>query len=233
MIVMPSNNSNAHKLARYHPGQVGLLIGPGGWRDPRGLPYALDNGRYAVWRRGKTWDEAAFFALLDKASKAGGSRWVVVPDVPTDADATFHEWDLWAPRLEPYGIPLAMAAQDGMTPGAIQRNASPAVVFVGGTPEWKRRMLWGWCRNFSRVHVGAINSPRWLWECHKAGAESCDGTGWYRGDRAQLRGLINYLKRSGAGLTHPQMELEFARTFGGFVPRETLVTEPDAENRRS
>ena len=53
--------------------------------------------------------------------------------------------------------------------------------------------------NFKRVHVGRVNTYRLLWLAHEAGAESCDGTGWFRGDRKQLQGLIDYLQESSSG----------------------------------
>ena len=220
---MPANNSNAHKIEGKYPGRMGLLIGPGGWRDPKGLPFALDNGRFAVWSRGKEWDQRELLTIVLKASDlAYNPRWIVVPDVVGDAAATFDEWNKWYGCF-PRGWCKALAVQDGMTPDSVRRYTNPDVLFVGGTTEWKRRTLWNWCREFPRVHVGRVNHERWLWNAHRSGAESTDGTGWFRGDQVQLRGLLRYLKRSSAGIGPAQLELEFARTFGGTVPAETFV----------
>lgn len=211
MIVMPANNSKLHVgyLAGKFPGRLGHLYAPDGFRGPyEFLPYALDNGKFSVWARGKEWDEAGFIALLERVAACEQKpRWVVVPDVVGDAIGTLREWDRWEPRLRPYGFPLACAVQDGMVPETVPSGAD--VVFIGGTTTWKRQTLWRWCRSFPRVHVGRINTERWLWECHKAGAESCDGTGWYRGDDIQLRGLVRYLTRSHDGLGPAQLEMEF------------------------
>ena len=99
-----------------------------------------------------------------------------------------------------------MAVQDGMEPGDVPAEAG--VVFVGGSTEWKWRTVRDWCDAFDRVHVGRVNTNGKLWECHEAGAESCDGTGWFRGDQRQLRGLIAYLERSSQGLgNHRGQEL--------------------------
>lgn len=200
MIVMPANNSKIEVgyLAGKYPGRVGWLLGPNGWRSPKPwLPYAIDNGRFIATTQGKEWDEAAFRKILDAAGETVAPLWVVVPDVVGDRDGTLREWDAWAPLLVACGFRLAMAVQDGMSPSDVPKEA--AVVFVGGTTTWKRRTLWRWCDEFPRVHVGRINTEKWLWVCHEAGAESCDGTGWFRGDDKQLAGLYRYLERSHAG----------------------------------
>lgn len=224
MIVMPASNTNAFKINQYYPGRMGLLFGPGDWKNPRGLPYALDNGRFAVWSKGRKWDEALFSQLLARAASSGSSpRWIVVPDVVADAVATFEQWAHWEPRLRNLGWQLALAVQDGMSPETVRRYSNPDVIFVGGSTPWKRNTLWAWCREFPRVHVGRVNTEKWLWNAHRCGAESCDGTGFFRGCQAQLRGLHRYLRRSSNGMGVPQLELEFARTFGGKVPQRSCV----------
>ena len=225
-VIMPSNNSNAHRLELNHPGRMALLMGPGGWRTPRSLPFSLDNGRFVCWSKGQAWDESEFNRLTDAAMlhaiDGGGCfpSWLVVPDVVGDAVATFEEWRLREPRLrQSLGVPLALAVQDGMTPESVRNNANPDVIFIGGSTEWKRRTVWNWCHEFPRVHVGRVNTAKWLWNAHRCGAESTDGTGWFRGDKRQLRGLVGYLQRSDKGLGPFQQDLEFARTFGGNVPK--------------
>ena len=197
MIVMPSNNGKIEVgyLAGKYPGRVGWLLSPDGWRTPKPfLPYAVDNGRF----KGESWVEADFLKHLDRAGNCDlKPRWVVVPDVYADRDATLREWDVWAPRIEPLGFTLAMVAQDGMTAADIPAGV---VCFIGGTTLWKRRNLYRLCEELPRVHVGRINTGRWLWHCHRAGAESCDGTGWFRGDHKQTAGLYRYLERASNGL---------------------------------
>jgi len=64
---------------------------------------------------------------------------------------------------------------------------------------------------FPRVHVGRINGEKGLWECHEAGAESCDGTGWFRGGNTegnkQLQMLLRYLEESTNGRKQGQLTL--------------------------
>lgn len=213
MIVMPANNSNAHSLASRFPGRIGLIMSPEGFRSPKKLPLSVDNGAYSCWSKGRDWDEAMFLRHVERCLEFK-PLWVVVPDAVGDAEKTFRNWDAWRPRLEQFGVPLALAVQDGMTVESVKANCDQEVVFVGGTTDWKRKTLVMWCREFPRVHVGRINTERWLWECHIAGAESCDGTGWFRGDRFQRAGLERYLRRSSLGLTDRQAMLSLSFSDG-------------------
>jgi hypothetical protein len=186
-------------LAGRFPGRIGHLYSPGGLaRLYDFLPFACDNGRYPCWQSGRDWDEAAFIGMLDRIVDMGGRpSWLLVPDVVGDRGETLREWDRWHTRLTRYGWPLAFAVQDGMSVDDVPDDA--AVVFVGGSTAWKWRTLHEWTGSFDRVHVGRVNTNGKLWQCHEAGAESCDGTGWFRGDQKQLAGLVSYLERSTAG----------------------------------
>jgi hypothetical protein len=199
-MVMPSNSGKAvvHYWAGAYPGLLGHLYSPEGFRGPfPWLPYALDNGKYGAWANDRAWSARAFLAHCDRAQRSGQPpRWVVVPDAVGDRDATLRLWDQWAPLLaDTYGWPLALAVQDGMTPADV-RACGPDVVFVGGTTDWKRaqlRDLGPWRRACHRIHVGRINTGRWLWLCAEQQAESCDGTGWFRGDPKQTADLATFL----------------------------------------
>lgn len=209
MIIMPSNNSGIRVgyLAGKYPQRIGWLISPGGWRTPPSwLPTALDNGAFGAFTRGDAFDVDAWLAHIDLAHQQCQPSWMVVPDVVADRQKTIESWDRWADHLnEQYPrTPLAMAVQDGMTPDDVLPNVD--VIFVGGTTEWKWRNLHLWTDNFPRVHVARVNTERLLWMAHEAGAESCDGTGWFRGDEQQLAGLHRYLEQSTMG-ERPQLQM--------------------------
>ena len=197
MIVMPSNNCKwqVHYWQGVYGG-LGHLYSIGGFRGPYPhLPYALDNGRFPAWSSGKEWSEADYLKLLDKASGAARApMWALVPDVVGDRPGTLREWAEWAPRLRTRGWPLAFAAQDGMTPDDVPDDAD--VVFLGGTTEWKQSVIVPWCARFARVHVGRVNTPDMLRYCSEAGAEPCDGTGWFRDPTRTKRigGLERFLR---------------------------------------
>lgn len=198
MRVMVANNSGreARHLAAKFPGRIGHIYGPDGWRGPFAeFPYVLDNGAWPAFVRSKPFDDAAYQRLIGRAALASiAPDWIAVPDVVCDKDATIENWYRRAPELRKLGWPLAFVVQNGMVKEDVPAGAD--VVFVGGSTEWKWGTVTYWCQHFPRVHVGRVNTEKLLWQAHRAGAESCDGSGWFRGDRAQLDGLWYYLADS-------------------------------------
>ena len=195
MLVMPANNTKG--IVHYWAGKFGHLghiYSPAGWREPvPWLPYVLANGAWTCHTQGTPFDAAGFLGLCDKAAACGQPpMWVAAPDVVADKEETLALWPAWELRLRGYGWPVAFIAQDGMTPGDVPSGAD--LVFIGGSTAWKWSSLHAFCQAFARVHVGRVNGERGLWECYDAGAESCDGTGWFRGDAKQLAGLERYLR---------------------------------------
>lgn len=206
MMVMPAGCSGflVGWLAATYPSRLGWLLNACCWRqNPRHeMPWAMDNGAFGAWSQKREWDEAGFYAKALTVWRPE-PRWIAVPDVVTDRTATLANWEKHAPRLE--GKTLAFVVQDGMTAADVPSGAS--VVFVGGSTEWKWSTVRGWCRDFPRVHVGRVNTERLLWMAHECGAESCDGTGWFRGDKNQLAGLVRYLQESTTGKQQQELKL--------------------------
>ncbi len=214
MIVMPANNTGytvGYLHGRY--GGLGWLwtatVDSGRTPDPR-WPYAIDNGIYAAYVNGNRWDYRAFLLGGRRIVSAGRQRhhlprWIAVPDRVGNRGYTLRRWARWAPILRPLGIPLAFVVQDGMSVADVPAEA--AVIFVGGSTAWKERTLGLWCDSFPRVHVGRVNGYRMLRACADAGAESCDGSGWFRGDQQQLAKLERFLAEQASGV---RLQLEFA-----------------------
>lgn len=200
LLVMPANNTSwiVHYWSGLY-GNVGHLYGPARRTPPfPTLPYVLDNGAFGAFQSGKPWDEAAFVAHVEYyAHHSLRPRWVVVPDVVANAINTISKWRHWAPILSnDFNLKLALAVQDGMVPDDIHGlKIQPDVIFVGGSTEWKWQTVGQWCANFPRVHVGRVNTRKYLEICQAAGAESCDGTGWFRGRSAQIAELGHFLAR--------------------------------------
>ena len=184
MRLMPSNHSSAtfHFFAGRYPGRLGWLIGPRARLKTRLRPwveYALDNDAFTAWTGNSDWNEHEWFRLLEWVSKSHTTPlWALVPDVVADRDGTLEKWDKYAPTIIDLGWSPAFAVQDGMTPDDVPKNA--AIVFIGGSTEWKWRTLPIWAENFARIHVGRVNEPRRLWTCEDYNVESVDGSGWFR-----------------------------------------------------
>lgn len=197
---MPANNSKW--MVHYWQGKYGNLghlysVGKNGRCTPYPhLPYALDNGAFPAFTKGIAWDEAAWIELLEwSVAQEIKPLWALCPDVVTNPEETFTNWSKYEPIMRDIykgtGVKVAFAAQDGMRPGDVPSGAD--VCFVGGSTEWKWGAAESFCASHPRVHIGRVNSPRRLAECASWGAESVDGTGWFRGDANQLRGLESFL----------------------------------------
>ena len=204
MIVMPSDFKTFECGVMFgkHPDRMGSLHNVDRPKIPFTERWAVDNGVYGAVSNEREWEEKPFYKFLDRFANKK-PMWAVVPDALGNRDLTLERWEIHAPRVAEYGVPLAFAVQDGMTPADVPSNAD--LVFVGGTTKWKWRNLRTWTSRF-RTHVGRVNSYRMLWMADKAGAESCDGTGWFRGGEERYSELYLYLEQSTEG-GHPQMEL--------------------------
>lgn len=205
MLVMPANSTGWfwHCLAR-ETGRIGHLYSPCAQRGPwPWFPFALDNGAFSCWdmetntfNHGK-WSEveSAWRALIAWAAPTGLARWAIVPDVPGNAEATMEKWDKLYRYVADSDILPALAVQDGMTPDSVKQLVNkPLVVCVGGTTEWKWDTVELWAKSFSRVHVLRCNSPEKLYYLESLGVESCDGTGWNRGNRTQTVGIEQWAR---------------------------------------
>jgi hypothetical protein len=84
-------------------------------------------------------------------------------------------------------------------------------VFVGGSDDrnWKWRTAHYWCDHFERVHIGRVNSGRRVRYSEKIGAESADGSSWFRDpSRSRLKDLENWI----AGHKDAQTEMTLEAT---------------------
>lgn len=198
-------------LCREFPDRLGWLMGPTWWKNPRrDISFALDNDAFQSYHNGTPYDYAAWGKFLKRVSETGlEPLWAAVPDVVADRQKTLEQWAMFNCVVSgDFGWQTALVVQDGMTMIDVER-CQPDVVFVGGTTEWKWQTAHVWCQNFPRVHIGRVRSRR-LSYCEQIGAESCDGSGWfresYRGRPArQLEGWLHNPR--------PQPEFHFVKRF--------------------
>tara|TARA_R110000751_G_scaffold73541_2_gene148710 strand:- start:977 stop:1651 length:675 start_codon:yes stop_codon:yes gene_type:complete len=147
--------------------------------------YALDNGVYADWNKGRPFNEDRFLKLVEKWYHQ--ADWIVIPDSVGNWTETLQMFQIWISRLMPYGRPLLMVAQDGCEENDFQtiRNIvnykSEIGIFIGGSTEFK--MEYGGsiariCREAQRLcHVGRVNSAKRVRICDRWGVNSFDGSG--------------------------------------------------------
>lgn len=161
--------------------RVGMILAPDAWQTPT-CPYALDNGVYGAFLKGRTWDQemhCAWLGMLAKVPADIPPLWVLLPDAVADWPRTVELAELYAPVVRSHGWPVAIALQDGCDFDQVLEFA-PDWVFLAGSTEWKERNIDAVCRFFQPlgicVHVGRVNTRRRIMLCQAAGVDSCDGT---------------------------------------------------------
>jgi hypothetical protein len=188
MLVMPSNDASMYAgyIAGKYPGRIGWLQSPSHFKKiPWFLPYALDNGKFTRW------DEEGFEAMLRKSIFFHRPLWILVPDEVADAEKTMRLWHEWRDRVGQFG-PLAFAAQDGMEPQDIPKEAH--CCFIGGSTDWKLNNAHKFKGVCELLHVGRVNTADRLQWAEAIGADSVDGTGFFRGDQRQFQAFIKYFE---------------------------------------
>ncbi len=241
LVVMPACSSGWfwHALAR-ETRRLGHLYSPGAQRGPwPWLPYAFDNGAFSCWnpkdnsfdaekwtQTEAQWKRLLFWSEVNRQKPL----WAIVPDRPGDAQETFRKWSLFAGVVVKSGIPLALAVQDDMTAETVRAlDPAPTVICVGGTTDWKWKTAEMWAREFPRTHLLRCNAPTRLADLDRWGFESCDGTGWSRGDRKQTEGLETFLRRPHARTSMPlwphvcRAERKATRQLAGQPQQETFA----------
>jgi hypothetical protein len=142
-----------------------------------GEPWALDNGAFAAWKSGKTFDPDAFAARA--------ASWAhLVPLFGVLPDRVGHGLESlrlsldWLPRL-PATIPWYLAVQDGMTPALLPPLVGISGLFLGGTTAFKAT-AWEWSHvahdQGLRFHYARVSSPLSVRRAYECGADSCDST---------------------------------------------------------
>lgn len=187
MMVMPANHASGivHYLAGRYPGKIGMLNSPLSWKNPpEYMPWALDNGCFTDWQPDK------FKDCLKRAISLHAPLWVAVPDVVADPEETLIRWHGWHNEIN---FPLAFVCQDGHESQDVPDKAF--CCFIGGTTQWKLKNAHRFKGVRPWLHIGRVNTYQRLRWAEDIGADSVDGTGFFRGDKNQLAGLIEFFER--------------------------------------
>lgn len=130
-------------------------------------------------------------------------KFVVIPDVIRDANATIKRFPDYAPRIKAMGYPVAFVAQDGQENLPLPDDYD--ALFIGGSTNWKlglgakRLMLEAKARG-KWVHMGRVNSRSRIAYCRSLGIDSVDGTHViYEPDKA--------IERIKSWMTEPNYEI--------------------------
>lgn len=130
-------------------------------------------------RPGKAHNVEKYLTHLEKLEKhAERCLFIVVPDMPGDAQGTLANFYHYARLLAETPFPLAYCMQDGAEYFEIPDAAQ--VAFLGGTDPWRRRwgasMLRRARAQGMRTHVGRVNSKRRMQALRVTECDSADGT---------------------------------------------------------
>jgi hypothetical protein len=191
-------------LAPYRTKNLGVLSSPRRfYKATEGIEewrWAADNDAFSEW------NEERYKRMLNAIWGLRGCLFVTAPDVVGDAARTLELFEEWYDELVAVLQPLALVAQDGLTPEQVPWQRIDAL-FIGGTTEWKMgeeaRVLMREARMRSKwLHMGRVNSyergryARWL------GCDSIDGTqfSWFRDTKlpAYLNSLEQLILDNGA-----------------------------------
>ena len=155
--------------------------------------WALDNGAFAAWKSGKSFDPESFAARAWRWADLS-PRFGVLPDVVGGGRASLALSLAWLPQLPP-SVPWYLAVQDGVEPADVEPHAPRlAGIFLGGSDAYKARAF-EWSRfahgRGLRFHYARASSPMLLRRAFDCGADSCDSTqplwsrdGWLKFERA-------------------------------------------------
>jgi hypothetical protein len=118
--------------------------------------------------------------MLRQAQGQPRLLWVSAPDVVADARATVARFQMWAPVLQHYRLPIAFVAQDGQAALPVPWDEI-ACVFIGGSTTWKvgphaEALIQEAHRKGKWVHVGRVNTLKRMWWFSSLPVDSIDGT---------------------------------------------------------
>ncbi len=156
-----------------------------------GLPWAADNDCFTGL------DPDAYERMLDAIEGLPLGRFVTVPDVVGDANATADLFDTWHGQVRATGVPVALVAQDGLTVRDVPWRHIGAL-FIGGTTGWKYgddvHRLAAACRRYGKwLHFGRVNTRQRTRHALALGANSIDGSAFSKWSAAHIPWALDLL----------------------------------------
>lgn len=189
--------TSAHPtLLRYPQQHLGRLIQPRHYSSieetaTSGMPWAADNDAFG------NFNPESFDKMLDRIKGLPGCLFVACPDVVGDANATAHMFAKWHGAIARRGLPVALVAQDGLTPERVPWHLIDAL-FIGGTTNWKmgddaRQLIDAARLRGKHTHMGRVNSVRRLMYARSIGCDTADGSKFARWRDTYLPNILRWL----------------------------------------
>jgi hypothetical protein len=168
-----------------------------------GLPYCADAGCFPV----EAFSASRYMAMVVKLAEAEEPPvFVVVPDVVRmteegpvgDYVETMRQFEVWQRRLEPFQLPLAFVAQDGLSDLDDIPWGDIAAVFIGGSDSFKDEMtgdIAAACRARGKwCHLGRVNGKKRLRLALLGDVDSVDGSSLSRFGRTWIPAFARHCK---------------------------------------
>lgn len=219
MICYASRTGTTRNLAALRERGWGLLVSRAGvWRTEGFDRVCGDNGAWADFKAGRTFDEDAYDRFLDWFSTQREPDWLVLPDIVAGGLRSLDLSMRYINRCRSLTSLVLIAVQDGMTTEDLSSLVGPQVgIFLGGSTAWKLATMrqWGeFCvERGVYYHVARVNSAKRMRMAIAAGAESIDGSS---GSRYAVT-IPPLSKASQRRLRWSGLECENCRLNGGMI----------------
>lgn len=220
MLYLASTGSDLNACGAHD--RIGLMTSPlarGYSALSSGRPWASDCDALANNRRGARHSYESYEDHLERLlPHAGTCLFVVVPDVPGDAQSTLASYHAHAAVMGEWPFPLAYVMQDG---AECLPLPDVAVAFLGGTDPWRRQWGASMLRRAREAgcatHVGRVNSAARMRALALTDCDSADGTYVaFRGVERGVREIGGWLEGAGQPMFTP------AQVVSPQTPWETL-----------
>lgn len=198
-----ANASNEAAREAMAAGTLGMMATPSEGRSPAmAKVWAADNGCFG---KGYPGDEGYLAWLAKHAEHAPRCLFATAPDVVGDAAATLTRSAPFYAPIKALGYPVALVAQDGLTPDAVPWSQIDAL-FIGGSTAWKlgseaRTLIAEAKARGLFIHIGRVNSAKRTRYAHLVGADSVDGTFLAFGPDTNLPKVKRWLREVNSQLT--------------------------------
>lgn len=183
MICYASRTGTARNLAALRAHGWRLLVSRAGvWRTEGFENICGDNGAWADFQAGRSFDDDAYERFLDwLAAQPVTADWLVLPDIVAGGLASLALSMRYINRCLSVAPLVLIAVQDGMTTDDLAPLVGPSVgIFLGGSTEWKLATMAEWGRFCAdrnlHYHVARVNSISRMALAASCGATSVDGS---------------------------------------------------------